>query len=156
MNPNINPKNSQGDPVEDSNAPLFTLRIASQLSKLPAHSIRQYIDEGLIIPYKLESRRHLFSHYDIERLKMIRKLIHEKGLNFAGIRALFAMIPCWSIRDCSKEDRNSCGAFSEDFQPCWTASQKGRECRNVDCRECEVYRILNFESGIKSAVTSII
>ncbi len=29
------------------------------LSEIPAHSIRQYIDIGLLIPFKLESKRHL-------------------------------------------------------------------------------------------------
>ena len=49
---------------EQSSLPLYTLGIASQLSEIPAHSIRQYIDEGLIIPFKLESKRHLFSQQD--------------------------------------------------------------------------------------------
>ena len=107
---------------ENSDMPLYTLGIASKLSGIPAHSIRQYIDEGLLIPYKLETKRHLFSPYDIDRLKLIRNLIREKGLNFAGVRALMPMIPCWSIRACSEEDRKSCGAYSENFQPCWEAS----------------------------------
>lgn len=138
------------------NEPLFTLRIATQLSGLPAHSIRQYIDEGLIIPYKLESKRHLFSEYDIQRLKLIRRLIHDNGLNFAGLRALMAMIPCWSIRGCSEDDRNSCSAFSDDFQPCWNASKKGRECRNVNCRDCKVYHIVDLDFGIKTTLKSLI
>ena len=36
------------------NDPVYTLGIASKLSGIPAHSIRQYIDRGLLIPYKLE------------------------------------------------------------------------------------------------------
>lgn len=136
--------------------PLFTLRIASQLSGLPAHSIRQYIDEGLMIPYKLESKRHLFSEYDIQRLRLIRSLIRDKGLNFAGIRALLAMIPCWALRGCSEKDRKSCGGYSDDFQPCWNASEKGRECLNVDCRDCEVYQIIDLDLGIKSSLKSFI
>lgn len=138
------------------NEPLFTLKITSQLSELPAHSIRQYIDEGLIIPYKLESKRHLFSEYDIQRLRLIRHLIRDRGLNFTGIRALLAMIPCWGIRGCSKKDRNSCGAYSENFQPCWNASEKGRECLNVNCRDCEVYHIIDLELGIKTRLKSLI
>jgi MerR family transcriptional regulator/heat shock protein HspR len=153
----MDPKKQSGNKeIAVGNEPLFTLQIASQLSELPAHSIRQYIDEGLIIPFKLESKRHLFSEYDIQRLKLIRHLIRDRGLNFAGLRALLAIIPCWGIRNCSEDDRKSCGAYSDDFRPCWNASEKGRECRNMDCRECEVYHIVDLELGIKSTLKSLI
>ena len=141
---------------ETNKLPVYTLGIAAKLSGIPAHSIRQYIDEGLLIPYKLESKRHLFSQNDIERLKLIRNLIRKKGLNFAGVRTLMAMIPCWSIRACSEEDRKSCGAYSENFQPCWEASEKGRLCKNEDCRECEVYHVLDLESGVKSTLKALL
>jgi len=35
---------------------------------------------------------------------VIRKLIQEHGLNFAGIRALFAQLPCWKIKSCSETE----------------------------------------------------
>lgn len=138
------------------NKPVYTLSIASQLSGIPAHSIRQYIDKGLLVPFKLDSKRHLFSQNDINRLKNIHILIHEKGLNFAGIRALMAMIPCWAIRPCSENSRQSCNAYTGDSFPCWEASEKGRECKNADCRECNVYT--NMTSGIelKSVIKSLI
>ena len=89
----------------ESGKPVYTLSIASRLSDIPAHSIRQYIDRGLLIPFKLDSKRHLFSPNDINRLNHIHLLIHEQGLNFAGIKALMAMIPCWAIRPCSESDK---------------------------------------------------
>ena len=141
---------------EERNMPLYTMGIASQLSEIPAHSIRQYIDEGLIIPFKLESKRHLFSRNDIDRLKLIRSLIRNKGLNFSGVRALMAMIPCWSIRECPEEDRSSYGAYTENFQPCWEASEKGRHCRNENCRDCEVYHALDIDTGIKTVLKSLL
>ena len=141
---------------EQSSLPLYTLGIAAQLSEIPAHSIRQYIDEGLIIPFKLESKRHLFSRNDIDRLKMIRSFIRDRGLNFAGVRTLMAMIPCWSIRECTDDDRSSCGAFTDNFQPCWEASEKGRHCRNENCRDCAVYHSIDMDSGIKSVLKTLV
>ncbi len=141
---------------EERCMPLYTLGIVSQLSEIPAHSIRQYIDENLIIPYKLESKRHLFSRNDIDRLKLIRSLIRDKGLNFSGVRALMAVIPCWSIRECPEDDRSSCGAYTENFQPCWEASEKGRHCKNENCRDCEVYHSLDIETGIKTVLKSLL
>ena len=34
--------------------PIYTLAVASRLSETPTHSIRQYIDKGLIIPLKTD------------------------------------------------------------------------------------------------------
>lgn len=141
---------------EECNMPLYTLGIAARLSEIPAHSIRQYIDEGLLIPFKLESKRQLFSRNDIDRLKLIRSLIRDKGLNFSGVRALMAMIPCWSIRECPEKERESCGAYTENFQPCWEASVKGRHCKNENCRDCEVYHSLDLDTGLKTVLRNLV
>ncbi len=145
-----NPKKS------DENSPLFTLGIASQLSGIPAHSIRQYIDRGLLIPLKLNSKRHLFSQNDISRLKHIHLLIHKKGLNFAGIRALMAILPCWAIRKCTDKERNACNAYTANYYPCWEASEKGRMCRNENCRECRVYKDISKNLNLKSVIRELI
>ena len=150
-------ENIQQTPVEvESHRPVYTLGIAAELSGIPAHSIRQYIDRGLLIPFKLDSKRHLFSSSDINRLKTIHFLIKERGLNFAGIRALMAMVPCWAIRPCSDSDRNSCNAYQADSYPCWEASRKGRVCRNQDCRECDVYLHLSEYNDFKSLIRALV
>ena len=146
----------EGNGLEDVNEPVFTLGVASRLSGIPSHSIRQYIDVGLIIPFKLESKRHLFSPNDIRRLKFIQGLIQDRGLNFAGVRTMMAMLPCWAIRNCPESDRNSCGAFDDDYIPCWEASNKGRLCKNENCRDCEVYRSLDMNAGIKSLLKELV
>jgi len=142
-------------PVE-STTPVYTLSIASELSGIAVHSIRQYIDKGLIIPYRKESNRNLFSQVDILRLKYIHKLLVEDGLNIAGIRSLLALIPCWAIRKCSADEREKCHAFHGDTFPCWDASEKGPACRNIDCRECEVYRIVENYPNVKSFIKTLI
>ena len=140
----------------ESNRPVYTLGVTAQLAEIPSHSIRQYIDMGLIIPYKLESKRHLFSQSDINRLKLIQGLIQDKGLNFAGVRTLMAMVPCWALRKCSEIDRQSCDAYAENFQPCWMASKKGSLCKNTDCRNCEVYHSVVLDGGIKSMLNTLL
>jgi MerR family transcriptional regulator/heat shock protein HspR len=144
-----------GNNLIDSTTPVYTLSITSTLSGIPVHSIRQYIDKGLIIPFKKESSRNLFSQVDILRLQYIHKLLDEDGLNIAGIRALLAIIPCWSIRKCSEMERNKCQAFNSDSYPCWEASEKGTLCRNTNCRECEVYRIVETYPDLKSFLKTL-
>ena len=65
----------------ESTTPVYTLSTTSTLSGIPVHSIRQYIDKGLIIPFKKESSRNLFSQVDILLLKYINNLLNEGGLN---------------------------------------------------------------------------
>ncbi len=139
-----------------STTPVFTLSTAAGLSEIPVHSVRQYVDRGLIIPFKKESGRNLFSQVDILRLKFINKLLNEDGLNIAGIRALFAVIPCWAIRHCSDGERGKCLAYNSNEFPCWDASEKGTYCKNKDCRECDVYRIVENYTGVKSFLKTLI
>jgi MerR family transcriptional regulator/heat shock protein HspR len=139
----------------ESTTPVYTLSTTSTLSGIPVHSIRQYIDKGLIIPFKKESNRNLFSQVDILRLKYINNLLNEGGLNIAGIRALLALIPCWAIRQCSNEERETCKAYHSDANPCWDASEKGTLCKNTNCRECEVYRIVENYTDVKSFLKTL-
>jgi MerR family transcriptional regulator/heat shock protein HspR len=139
-----------------STIPVYTLSITSTLSGIPVHSVRQYIDKGLIVPFRKESGRNLFSQVDILRLKYIHRLLDEDGLNIAGIRALLALIPCWAIRHCSDIDREKCQAFRNTAYPCWEASEKGTICRNTNCRECEVYGIAENYPDLKSFIKTIV
>ena len=139
-----------------STTPVYTLSVTSNLSGIPVHSIRQYIDKGLMIPFKKESSRNLFSQVDILRLKYINRLLENDGLNIAGIKTLLALIPCWAIRHCSNEDRIKCKAYISETYPCWEASEKGTLCKNTNCRECEVYRSVENYPDIKSFLKTIV
>jgi len=99
------------------------------------------VDKGLIIPFKKENSRQLFSEVDVLRLQCIRRFIDDMGLNVAGIKAIYSLVPCWIIRPCSEEDRKNCDAYISHTQSCWEAANKGPKCKNTDCRECPVYRI---------------
>jgi MerR family transcriptional regulator/heat shock protein HspR len=140
----------------DNLTPVYTLSVTSKLSGIPVHSIRQYIDKGLLVPYKKESSRHLFSQVDISRLKYIQRQLNETGLNIAGIRSQMAMIPCWAVRSCNTEERANCQAYKSDTSPCWDASDKGPLCRNADCRECDVYSVVEDYPDIKTFIKTLI
>jgi MerR family transcriptional regulator/heat shock protein HspR len=140
----------------ESTTPVYTLSTTSSLSGIPVHSIRQYIDKGLIIPFKKESNRNLFSQVDILRLKYINNLLNEDGLNIAGIKTLLALIPCWAIRQCAEGERETCQAYHSATNPCWEASEKGTLCKNTNCRECEVYRIVENYPDVKSFLKTLI
>ena len=138
------------------NEPLYALNVASKLSGIPAHSIRQYIDKGILIPFKSGTNRHLFSQVDITCLKHIHEQLNKQGLNIAGIKALMAQIPCWALRKCPAGNRNNCPAYHSIMAPCWEASEKNRTCKNDDCRACDVYRIASGCMDAKSLMKALL
>jgi len=140
---------------QENTDPVYTLGVASNLSSTPVHSIRQYVDKGLIIPFRTKTNRHLFSEVDILRLKCIRKYLDDQGLNLAGINALFSLVPCWIIKPCSEEDREGCDAYHSVSEPCWKAAVKGPQCKNTDCRVCNVYRLPEQCTDMKSMIKTL-
>lgn len=146
---------TSGNSAANNRDPIYTLGIASKLSEISVHSIRQYIDNGLIIPHITNAKRHLFSQVDIKRLKCIKKQLSSMGLNFAGIKALYSLIPCWAFHPCSIETREKCESYYSVTVPCWEASNKGKECKNKDCRECDVYTFPEEYSDLKGVIRKI-
>ena len=136
--------------------PIYPLKIASQLTETSVYSIRQYIDKGLIIPFRTKTDRHLFSQVDIVRLNCIRRHLTTSGLNIAGIKAILALIPCWSIKKCSEESRINCDAYYSTSYPCWEASKKGKDCKNKNCRVCNIYQLPLECPDMKSLIRKLI
>ena len=136
--------------IENPTTPLYPLRIAAELTNTSIYALRQYVDLGLILPYRTPSNRRLYSKVDIQRILCIRKYLDEYGLNIAGIKALLAAVPCWIIKPCPIEDREKCDAYTSFTQPCWNVSVKGPTCQNIDCRVCDVYRLQEKCSDLKS------
>lgn len=139
-----------------STDPIYALGVAAKLSETSIYSIRQYIDKGLLIPYTTAANRHLFSDVDISRLKCIKNFLTKQGLNVAGIKAIFAMVPCWVLRPCTENDRNNCDAYYSINQMCWEASNKSDLCMNTDCRICEVYRLTENCTDLKELIRKLV
>jgi len=123
-----------------STDPVYTLGVASRLTGIPVHSVRQYIDKGLLLPYKTETNRHLFSETDIKRLNVIKKYL-DQGLNVAGIKSLYSQIPGFLIKPCEAVDCEDCVANKPMDVPCWMANKQKTDCSHRECRTCEVYQM---------------
>ncbi len=123
--------------------PVLSIGLAAERSGVAVPTLRLYEAEGLIIPYKTETNRRLFSSEDLERIECLRKLIHEEGLNFAGIRWLLSALPCWELGGCPECDvrpKLECATFSSTGEPCWVVMRRLGKKTDEDCRNCPVYR----------------
>ncbi|MCP8616433.1 MerR family transcriptional regulator [Salirhabdus salicampi] len=83
--------------------PLFPISIVISLTELTARQIRYYEEHELIKPARTKGNRRLFSFNDVDRLLEIKDLI-DKGVNLAGIKAMFEM----------KEKQNSVAQQKEE------------------------------------------
>ena len=119
--------------------PVYTIGVAADRLGVSVHSLRQYEAEGLIIPHKTPTGRRLFSDLEIEKVRCIKQMLKEEGLNFEGIRRLLALAPCWKLRNCTDNERKACRAVTNIQTPCWSSEKK---CSHPypTCRECPVYQ----------------
>ena len=128
---------------------LYPIGIVAELLNVHPRTLRIYEREGLIKPARRSGKR-FFSNNDLRWLKCLRKLIHEDGLNIAGIKKLLTLAPCWEIRLCSEEERASCPAVLDFPVPCWELKPKSCRNKELDCRICEVFKTKKQQLMIES------
>jgi len=62
-----------------------TLDIAARLVHMPPQRVRRYASLGLVEPRRVEGDRWWFGQEELARLRKIRRLQDDLGLNLAGI-----------------------------------------------------------------------
>ena len=66
--------------------PLFVISVAARLLEMHPQTLRKYEREGLIAPSRTSGNLRLYSDRDIERLRQVKYLVDERGLNLAGVQ----------------------------------------------------------------------
>lgn len=128
-------------PEAAETAPVFTIRVASQLSGVTASTIREYERQGLLKPYRIPNSNHrLFSRLEVMWIRNIWRLLHQEGLNVKGIRRLMCLDPCWKVLRCLPQARETC-TVAANGMPCWTQREHRGCCQpaEVACQSCTVY-----------------
>ena len=64
--------------------PCFVISVASRIVGVHAQTLRYYERVGLIWPSRSIGRQRLYSPADIERLRRIKALTEDMGVNLAG------------------------------------------------------------------------
>ncbi len=125
----------------DMHEPVFSIGIIAKKLGISVQTVRLYEQEGLMLSYRAPSGRRLFSLHDLGRLKCIRQMITENGINLQGIKRIMALIPCWEFQGGLDEQCMKCPAYYEANGPCWSISSVGEKCKTQECRTCAVYQI---------------
>ena len=102
--------------------------------------LRLYEREGLVIPLKSPKGTRYFTEHDTPWVRTILRLVREARLNFAGIRRLLALLPCWELKQCGYPSRVNCPVIQDPSKPCWMNRSCCKALSPHDCYFCPVYR----------------
>lgn len=133
------------DMIMEEVVPIGALAAAVGVS---VSAVRKYESEGLLVTHRSVSGRRMFSLEDVRRVRVIRHLIRDLGLNVEGIRRLCALSPCWRLRPCTGGSREHCPAFAEETKPCWAVKSPQCPPQGNECRKCPAYRL--WSHGVPS------
>jgi MerR family transcriptional regulator/heat shock protein HspR len=68
------------------NEPVFVISVAARLVEMHPQTLRKYEREGLVAPSRTLTNLRLYSDQDIERLRQVKHLVEDRGLNLAGVQ----------------------------------------------------------------------
>ncbi|HEY0735142.1 MAG TPA: MerR family transcriptional regulator [Herpetosiphonaceae bacterium] len=71
--------------------PKYTIRVVAQMVGLHEQSLRMYERKGLIQPQRSDGNIRLFSDADVERVRSIKRLVDDLGVNLAGAEVILHM-----------------------------------------------------------------
>jgi MerR family transcriptional regulator/heat shock protein HspR len=94
--------------------PVFQISIVSRMVGLHQQTIRTYERVGLIRPARSSGNTRLFSHEDVERLRLVVRLINDLGVNLAGVDVILRMTQ--QIEELREELERTRGRLAEVLQ----------------------------------------
>jgi MerR family transcriptional regulator/heat shock protein HspR len=71
--------------------PRFVISVAAEMAELHPQTLRAYERDGLLSPYRTPGGTRRYSMRDVERLRLIRRLTQDEGLNLAGVALVLEM-----------------------------------------------------------------
>mgnify|MGYP005846853039 FL=1 len=75
----------------DKDRPVYVISVAAELVEMHPQTLRLYERKGLIKPRRSGGKTRLYSERDIERLREIRRLTQELGVNLAGVEEIMRL-----------------------------------------------------------------
>ncbi len=69
----------------------YVISIAARMIGVHAQTLRYYERAGIIEPTRSRGNQRLYSDYDIERLRQIKTLVDDLGINLAGVEIILRL-----------------------------------------------------------------
>jgi MerR family transcriptional regulator, heat shock protein HspR len=74
-----------------ANEPRYVISIAARILSIQTHTLRYYERIGIIEPSRSDGNIRLYSESDISRIKRIKTLIDDMGVNLAGVEVILRL-----------------------------------------------------------------
>ena len=71
--------------------PRYVISVAARIVGIETHTLRYYERIGLVQPYRSKGNIRYYSEADVERLRHIKTLMSDLGINLAGIEVVIRM-----------------------------------------------------------------
>ncbi len=71
---------------------VYFISVAARLADVHPRTLRIYEEEGLISPKRTKGNTRLYCERDIKKVKQIRYLTQEKGVNLAGVKIILELL----------------------------------------------------------------
>ena len=76
---------------QETNEPKYVISIAAKILGCEIHTLRYYEKLGFVQPYRSEGNIRYYSESDIERLRHIKVLMDDMGINVAGVEVIIRL-----------------------------------------------------------------
>jgi len=78
---------------------LYLISMAARMLGMHPQTLRKYERLGLLKPTRTIGSMRLYSRDELERLKMIKRLVDDGGINLAGVQRLLSIAEVVTRRD---------------------------------------------------------
>ena len=75
----------------DESEPCYVISVVARMLGVHAQTLRYYERAGIIEPSRSRGRVRLYSNRDIEKLRHIRTLMDDLGVNIAGVEVILRL-----------------------------------------------------------------
>jgi MerR family transcriptional regulator, heat shock protein HspR len=94
-----------GFQVGDVEQELYFISVAARLLGMHPQTLRKYERLGLVRPTRTIGSMRLYSSQELERLRIIKQLVDEGGVNLAGVQRLLSIADALDrLRPLARED----------------------------------------------------
>src|SRR5215510_4836460 len=73
---------------------LYFISMAARLLDMHPQTLRKYERLGLVRPTRTVGSMRVYSRDELERLRLIKHLVDEAGINLAGVQRLLSIAEC--------------------------------------------------------------
>ena len=72
--------------------PCFVISVAARIVGVQTQTLRYYERLGLVEPHRTQGNQRVYSRRDVERVRRMRSLIDDLGVNLAGVEVVMRLL----------------------------------------------------------------